>query len=115
MLLIIETIKTDCPKGANLAEQVQVSRRKIQTVVGDRWEPVFECTYVSGTPFGSLPDVVAPCALKAGDVISVEAAEGEVVEVKRGNSVIYTTLAKSAGAGPRGGKHVSVASDDGTD
>ena len=93
MLLIHCTIKIACPEGANLAEQSQVGRRKIETMQGPQYDPVFECRAVGGTPFGPLGEVIAPIALKIGDAISVDQATGYVVHVTRDGNLIYPPAA----------------------
>jgi hypothetical protein len=103
MLLIKQTIKMPCPEGMNLAEQVQVGRRKIETMQGIQYDPVFECKAVNGTPFVGLDTVRAPIALKTGDEISVDAATGYVVTVEREGAVIYPPAAAPTEKKGKGG------------
>ena len=60
MLYIHCTIKVAQPEGANLAEQSQVGRRKIETMSGPLWDPVYECKAV--------------VRLRNGESIAVEAS-----------------------------------------
>ncbi len=89
MLLIYQTIKIRCPEGTNLAEQTKIGERKIETVNGRFTEPIFACRAVGGTPFSILEEVRAPIDLMPGDEISVDAATGYVVTVKRGEEQIW--------------------------
>jgi hypothetical protein len=102
MLLIKQTIKIACPEGMNLAEQTQVGKRKIETMQGPQWDPIFECKAVGGTPFAILDTVRAPIALKTGDEISVDAATGYVVTVEREGAVVYPPAAVPSAAQAKG-------------
>ena len=89
MLLIKLTIKLPCLAGQNLAEQTEVGKRKMETIYGQKYDPVLECTAVGGLPFASLPEVKTPIALKIGDDIDVDAETGAIVYVRREGSVIW--------------------------
>jgi hypothetical protein len=103
MLYIHCTIKAAQPEGANLAEQSQVGRRKIETMNGPLWDPIYECKAVGGTPFSILDKVIAPIALKVGDEVKVDQESGYVMLVEREGNPIYPPTAQ-AGGSTKGGK-----------
>ena len=92
MLLIIETIKVAQAEGANLAAQTEVGKRRIETQTGPKYDPIFECLAVGGLPFGGLEEVMAPIALRVGDVVNVDQETGFIVRVLRGGEEIWPTV-----------------------
>ena len=113
MLLIIETIKVAQPEGANLAEQVEVGKRRLETNYGPKYDPIMECAATGNTPWGNLTEVITPIALRVGDEVQVDQEFGAMVRVRRGGVEIWPSrndqiqqpaLEAEAAQGKRGGK-----------
>src|SRR3990167_2307988 len=73
MLLIDALLTESAPKDTNLAEIVEVGKKKIQlSGGGHRFDPEYGGVYVSGLPFGtSSPPVLAPIDLLPGDKLKI--------------------------------------------
>ncbi len=83
MLLIKETIKVAQPEGANIAQQTEVGKRRMETNYGPKYDPIFECLAVGGTPFTGIDTVTTPIALRVGDEVQVDQESGFMVAVLR--------------------------------
>lgn len=108
-LLLDCTVSVACPKDTNLAEIVEIDKKRVQlSNGGHRMDPIFAGVYVIGLPFGlqSVP-VPAPVDLLAGDQLRVtaDAVEREVWDVTRKGKVIWENKAgKDAEAADRAQK-----------
>lgn len=92
MLLIQEVIKKAQPEGANLAEQVEVGKRRIETQTGPKYDPIYECSATGNLPFAHHDTVITPIALRIGDEIHVDAETGAMVHVLRGGEQIWPAV-----------------------
>ncbi len=113
MLLITVKITEACPKGADIAELVEVDKRVVELSNGAKERrPVWGAVYTHGLPLGeNMATVPAPIDLKVADEVRVVAElledadsngdihkSREVYDVKRKGEIVWKNEAAVAAA-----------------
>ncbi len=94
MLFFTAQLKRACKQNENLAEQVVIRVERFQDAAGvSRTRNIFGSKFCEGNVFGQFSMVTAPIDLQPGDAVDIDAADGVVIAVFRGETKMYENTA----------------------